>query len=228
MKQIRKEVMQMREAIFEPNTETVSNSESDGNMNEETKNELKKSKEKSYFSAHSIVLCALFSALIAAGAFIKIPVPAVPFTLQFLFTTLAGLLLGKKYGAIAVTVYIMVGLTGIPVFTSGGGIGYIFQPTFGYIIGFLAGTYVTGMITEKFSGTFKTYLFAGFAGLLVVYAFGIVYYYFISNYYLGSAITVKTLLIYGFVLAVPGDIAICYVSAMAAKRIKPFMKAGIR
>ena len=62
----------------------------------------------------------------------------------------------------------------------------------------------------------------------MVYIFGIVYYYLISNYYLGSAITVKTLLIYGFVLAVPGDIAICYVSAIIAKRIKPFMKAGMR
>ena len=39
---------------------------------------------------------ALFTALIAAGAYIRIPVPVVPFTLQFLFTNLAGLLLGAK------------------------------------------------------------------------------------------------------------------------------------
>lgn len=192
------------------------------------KNEERSSAVGGFSSAHSLVLCALFAALIAAGAFIKIPVPAVPFTLQFLFTTLAGLLLGKKYGAISVAVYIAIGLTGIPVFTSGGGIGYIFQPTFGYIIGFLAGTYVTGLVAERSARSFRTFLLAGFAGLLVVYIFGIVYYYFISNYYLGSAITVKTLLIYGFVLAVPGDIAICYVSAIIAKRIKPFMKAGVR
>ena len=47
----------------------------------------------------NLVLCSLFVALIAAGAFIKIPVPVVPFTLQFLFTMMAGLLLGGKLGA---------------------------------------------------------------------------------------------------------------------------------
>ena len=49
-----------------------------------------------------LVLCALFTALTAVGAFIKIPVPVVPFTLQFLFTLLAGLLLGGRLGAIRV------------------------------------------------------------------------------------------------------------------------------
>ena len=38
----------------------------------------------------SIIYCGLFTALIAVGAFIKIPVPVVPFTLQYLFTMLAG------------------------------------------------------------------------------------------------------------------------------------------
>ena len=45
------------------------------------------------------ILCAIFTALIAIGAFIRIPVPVVPFTLQFLFTTLAGVLLGSRLGA---------------------------------------------------------------------------------------------------------------------------------
>ena len=55
-----------------------------------------------------LVLCAMFVALIAVGAFIKIPVPVVPFTLQFLFTMLAGLLLGPVNGALAVVVYIVL------------------------------------------------------------------------------------------------------------------------
>ena len=46
----------------------------------------------------AMVQCSLFVALIAAGAFIKVPLPVVPFTLQILFTNLAGILLGKKYG----------------------------------------------------------------------------------------------------------------------------------
>lgn len=45
----------------------------------------------------SLVYCALFTALIAVGAFIKIPIPVVPFTLQYLFTMLAGILLGSQW-----------------------------------------------------------------------------------------------------------------------------------
>lgn len=84
-----------------------------------------------------LILCALFAALIAVGAFIKIPIPGVPFTLQVLFTTLAGLLLGSRMGAVSVAIYIILGLAGVPIFTGGGGIGYVVYPTFGYLIGFL-------------------------------------------------------------------------------------------
>ena len=56
------------------------------------------------------ILCAIFTALIAIGAFIRIPVPVVPFTLQFLFTTLAGVLLGSRLVAISVILYIVLGL----------------------------------------------------------------------------------------------------------------------
>ena len=97
----------------------------------------------------SLVYCSLFTALIAAGAFIKIPVPVVPFTLQYLFTMLAGLLLGYKRGTVSVVAYMLLGLAGLPIFSEGGGIWYIFKPSFGYIIGFCIGTFVTGYIAEQ-------------------------------------------------------------------------------
>ena len=96
-----------------------------------------------------MILCALFAALIAVGAFIKIPVPVVPFTLQYLFTMLSGLMLGSKWGLAAVGIYIALGLAGLPVFAQGGGIGYVLQPSFGYIIGFALGAFVTGLIAQK-------------------------------------------------------------------------------
>ena len=63
-----------------------------------------------------MTMCAMFTVLITAGAFIKIPIPVVPFTLQFLFTLMAGLLLGGRLGAISVALYALLGLAGLPVF----------------------------------------------------------------------------------------------------------------
>ena len=72
-------------------------------------------KKKEILSTKSMILSALFVALIAIGAFIKVPVPVCPFTLQLLFTTLAGLLLGANLGFVSVCVYIIIGLIGIPI-----------------------------------------------------------------------------------------------------------------
>ena len=68
-----------------------------------------------------MVLCGLFIALVAVGALIRIPVGSDVYTLQFMFTLLAGLLLGARLGALAVGTYVVMGLVGIPVFASGGG-----------------------------------------------------------------------------------------------------------
>ena len=89
-----------------------------------------------------ICMCAIFAALIAIGAFIRIPIPYINVTLQVFFVALAGMLLGGKFGALSVVVYIMLGLIGIPIFTEGGGFFYILKPTFGYMIGFIIGAYV--------------------------------------------------------------------------------------
>lgn len=176
-----------------------------------------------------LVLMALFAALTAAGAFIKIPVPVVPFTLQFLFTTLAGIMLGAKRGAGSVLCYVALGLLGVPVFAGGGGFSYVLQPTFGYLIGFCVGAYVTGKIAHQTAEpTTKRLLAAGFAGLLVVYAFGMVYYWLICEFYIGTGIGLWTLILYCFLLAVPGDILLCAVSAFLAKRLLPVLqKEGV-
>lgn len=172
-----------------------------------------------------MILCAMFTTLTAAGAFIRIPIPVVPFTLQFLFTMLAGLLLGPKLGAISVLTYILLGLAGLPVFAEGGGIYYIFKPSFGYLTGFLAGAYVTGKIAGQVARpSYKRLLAANFTGLFLVYAFGMIYYWAISNYYLGTGIGLWPLFLYCFILAVPGDIFLCILAAILGKRLIPILK----
>ena len=168
----------------------------------------------------NMILCALFAALIAVGAFIKIPGPFVPFTLQYLFTMLSGLLLGSKLGLVSVGVYILLGLAGLPVFTQGGGIGYVLQPSFGYIIGFALGAFITGRIAEKKDRPgLGRLLAAGLAGLGVVYLLGMIHYYLISALYLNNPIGLWTLFLYCFILTVPGDILLCVLGAVLAKRL---------
>lgn len=182
-------------------------------------------KKTNIFTTKSLILCALFSALIAIGAFIKIPMPLVPFTLQTLFVIMAGLLLGSKLGSVSVLIYIIIGLVGIPVFTKGGGIGYIFQPTFGYLIGFSIGTYVTGLIVEKKKSlSIKWLLIASFTGLMIIYLIGMTYYYFISNYYIKSPIGIKSLILYCFLLTIPGDIISCFIGVLLCQRLIPILK----
>ena len=174
-----------------------------------------------------MILCSMFVALIAAGAFLKVPVPVEPFTLQYLYTMLAGLLMGAKNGAQAVCDYILLGLCGLPIFAQGGGIGYVFQPSFGYIIGFALGAFVTGVIANKTGRPgYGRLLAANFAGLAIVYFMGMVYYYAMSNFYLDSPIGLWPLFLYCFLLAVPGDIVLCVIGAVLGKRLIPLIREG--
>ena len=172
-----------------------------------------------------LVMCGMFVALITVGAFIKIPIPFVPFTLQYLFTMLAGLLLGGRGGLAAVTVYIGLGLIGFPVFSSGGGIGYIFQPTFGYIPGFAFGALATGLIANKTDTPgYKRLFAANFTGLGIVYITGMIYCYMICWLYMGQPINLRDLILYCFILAVPGDIVLCIAAAIIGKRLIPLIR----
>lgn len=168
---------------------------------------------------------ALFAALIAVGAFIRIPIPVVPFTLQFLFTMLAGILLGGKNGAYSVLCYILIGLLGIPIFAEGGGPAYVLKPSFGYLIGFSVASFVTGTIANRvMAPSFQRLMTANFIGLGIVYLVGMAYYWMIYTFYIGSGIGFWTLFLYCFLLAVPGDILLCVLAAVLGKRLIPYIR----
>ena len=164
-----------------------------------------------------ITLCALFAALIAIGTHIRIPTPLLPLTFQTLFVVMAGLVLGRKLGALSVCVYVMAGLIGLPVFT-----GSALNPTFGYIIGFIPGAWLAGYVAEKFRPCFITWTLGAVAGIAVIYAFGIPYYYFMSKYYLGNELGAKTLMIYFVLMPIPGDIAKSILAGLSVKRLAAF------
>ncbi len=173
-----------------------------------------------------LIFMAVFTALIAIGAFIRIPVPVVPFTLQFLFTTLAGMLLGSKLGGASVLAYIALGLLGLPIFASGGGPGYVFNPSFGYLIGFWLGAKLTGAIARRGGRQpgFRRLLAASFSGLAAVYGCGMLYYYIIGNYVINQPIALWPLFLYCFLLAVPGDIVLCLAASLLGQKLIPVIK----
>ncbi|WMJ22439.1 biotin transporter BioY [Paludicola sp. MB14-C6] len=182
---------------------------------------------KTKFKTKSLVLCALFTALIIIGAFIKIPTPLVPITFQVTFCMLAGLLLGSKWGAMSVAVYIALGLMGIPVFTEGGGIGYVLKPTFGYIIGFMVGAFIVGLIIEKVrKQSFVIYLIASLTGLMVVYLIGTIYVGLISAYVLNAPIPIWPLVTSCFFIPLPKDILLCILASLLCVKLVPILRKG--
>ena len=101
-------------------------------------------------NTRDLILVSLFTALMVVGAFIKIPFPLLPITLQPFFCAFAGLILGSRLGALSQIIYVVMGLVGLPVFTQGGGLIYVFVPSFGFLLGFILGAYVIGRISENF------------------------------------------------------------------------------
>ena len=123
-------------------------------------------------TTHEITYAALFTALVAAGAFVAIPVGPVPFTLQVLFVLLAGMVLGSRLGVLSVLAYLVLGLVA-PVYAGGtSGLGVLFGPSGGYIWGFVLAALVTGLVARAGAPTLPRFVFAGLAGLAPIYALG--------------------------------------------------------
>lgn len=156
-----------------------------------------------------MILCALFAALTAAGIFVKIPIPGTPmsFTLQTFFIFLAGLLLEPKFAVISQAVYAAIGLLGLPVFMNGGGISYVMQPSFGFIIGFGVSVWLISLLVRKNIltligqskeapklGLYVKIVGYALASLLVMYMFGITYMYLIMTLYMSKEITLDYLI----------------------------------
>jgi biotin transport system substrate-specific component len=172
-----------------------------------------------------MILVSMFAALTAIGAFLKIPAQPADITLQFFFTAFAGIILGSRIGALSQIVYVVIGLIGIPIFTKGGGIGYVFQPSFGYLLGFIVAAYVIGKIVEKNKEPkFITFFMASIAGIFVMYLIGIPYLYVIVKNVMGSDINFMWALKNGLLIFLPGDLLKSVITAIVGVNIIPKLK----
>ncbi|KKH99838.1 biotin synthase [Methanosarcina sp. 1.H.T.1A.1] len=182
-----------------------------------------KGKNETYGIAQSselrkMVFASLFAAMIAAGAYIKIPLPfsPVPVTMQPLFVFLAGSMLKSKWGTLSMLIYTLLGIAGLPVFAGGAsGLGVILGPTGGYIIGFIIAAFVIGYLSEK-SGKndyLSNALYIGI-GLVIVYVLGVAQLAFVAKLDLLQAITLGVL---PFII---GDILKLAIAAHIASRYR--------
>jgi biotin transport system substrate-specific component len=147
----------------------------------------------------AVVVASLFVA-VCAQVEIHLPFTPVPISGGTLGVLYAGALLGSRRGALAVALYLLEGAAGLPVF-SGGAAGFVhlLGPTGGYLLGFPAGAFATGLLAERAWDRTPLRAFAVMlAGSLPIFALGLIG--------LSRFVPVRALLGAGLWPFVPGDL----------------------
>ena len=114
------------------------------------------------------------TAVLALSAKMKIPLGAVPFTMQTFVVLVLGMVYGRRLAAATLLLYLGEGMAGLPVFAGGGGIAYFAGPTAGFLLSFLAAAALLGGLAERGWGrTFATTIAAMLMGTAVIFAGGL-------------------------------------------------------
>lgn len=168
-----------------------------------------------------ITKIGMFTALTAIGASISIPLGPVPITLQSLFVLLSGLVLGSRKAFFSQTAYVLLGLAGLPVFAGfSGGIQSVTNPSFGFVIGFVAAAFSAGKISEKQTCSTKNSALSVLVGTLVIYAIGIPYMYYVLNIILAKNLNIIQILSMGMFMFIPGDILKAVIAVIIGKKLQ--------
>lgn len=173
-----------------------------------------------YVNVKPMIYASLFAALTAVGAFIKIPIPIspVPITLQVFFVLLAGLVLGSRWGGTSMLVYVLLGIIGIPVFSGGSaGIGVLMGPTGGYLIGFIAGAFIVGLIHERSNKGIPAAVAAMVAGLAVIYLSGV------AQLSIAADMPVQQAVVIGVLPFLVGDVIKMTAALIIVEKVKPLI-----
>lgn len=170
-------------------------------------------------SGRDLALIALFAGLLAVLSMpFAIPVGPVPITLQTLGVMLAPSILGARRGTLAVVTFLALTFAGLPLLPGGrSGVAALLGPTGGYLVGWIAGALVIGLLTDRIlrSGRGRYTFWWGVVanavgGIAVVYLFGVPWTAAVTDDWSFAVLT-------GFVVFLPGDIVkVLIASAIAA------------
>ena len=158
------------------------------------------------------LISASFTALICAGAFIKIPIGPVPVTLQTMFIIMCGLLFPLSVSFTSVLTYLLIGIIGIPVFTSGGGIAALSGPTGGYLLGLIPATILLSFFRKKNNVIIMS--IGALLSQIVIYTSGLIVLGKSLNLSLPATLTA------GLIPFIPGDIIKTVCAVIAAHRLR--------
>jgi biotin transport system substrate-specific component len=149
-----------------------------------------------------IIGVAAFVILTSLGAFVRIPLPftPVPITLQTFFVSLSGAALGSVFGGVSQISYVLLGISGLPIFSKGeNGVAYLFGPTGGYLLGFILSSFFIARFV-RYSRNFITTFLIFCLGDFILLSCGVIWLKVVLGYSLP-----KVLLI-GFLPFIPGDL----------------------
>lgn len=168
-------------------------------------------------------MTAVMTSVTCLGGIIRFPMPSplLAITIQTFFACMAGVLLGPKLGALSQLAYVALGLSGVPVFSEGGGIMYVLKPSFGFLLGFPLGALVTGYMCRRFVKAPKplNIMLCSLAGLAAIYVIGLPYLALILKLYLGRSWGVAVMYAVNTLLYITGDVATLIILALAAPQI---------
>ncbi len=172
--------------------------------------------------SRQLLFASLLTALTSAGAFIRIPFPLAPITLQTLFTLLAGCMLLPRYAFLSQAAYLVLGLAGLPVFANGGGLGYILQPTFGYLLSLPIAAWLISFLNTRtgIRNSLSSMIIINIIASILILALGSCWLYMAVNVWLMKAISFRTVWISGFLIFIPGEILKASIAAFLAKQLK--------
>ena len=137
-----------------------------------------------------MTLIAVMAALICVAGPLTIPAGPIPLSLATFAVYLAGSILGRKKGTIAVGLYLLIGIIGVPVFSGfSGGFQKLAGVTGGYLIGYLPCAYLSGIGAEKRDNTgWWFHVLMMIAGTAVLYLIGTLYFMTQTGKTLGAAL----------------------------------------
>ncbi|MFL0552945.1 biotin transporter BioY [Enterococcus hirae] len=181
-----------------------------------------------YTNRRDITMMAMMMALLIITAKLVIPLPLFDYlSLQIITIYLIYPLLGTKYGLIVTFSYLILGLIGLPIFASGGGIFYIFKPSFGFLLSFATFPLIQATLSKLFWRRkwlpLKKILIINYSGLLYLYLIGLLYKRLILFFYLKETNVLYSVLAVSTLIDLSCDILLVFVASLLTYKLLPLI-----